>query len=212
MKQSVQSAPIYFLVSSGDGPGECQLAVAKALKQFLVEADRSDVDISIAANETRLGVLSATVRLDGTDAELLARAWEGTIQWVAKSPLRPNHRRTNWFIGVFRLPEVQSFSGSIVLADVEFSSFRAGGPGGQHQNTTDSAVRAVHKPTGTVVVARNQRSQHRNKSAALERLEHVLGLQRDAEISQNRRAENRLHGQLERGNPTRVFRGDAFKE
>lgn len=57
-----------------------------------------------------------------------------------------------------------------LLAECRVETFRAGGPGGQHQNTTESAVRLVHEPTGTTVVARDERSQHRNRKLALERL------------------------------------------
>ncbi len=61
-----------------------------------------------------------------------------------------------------------------LLAQCRVETFRAGGPGGQHQNTTDSAVRLVHRPTGIRVVARDERSQHRNRAIALARLRERL--------------------------------------
>lgn len=57
-----------------------------------------------------------------------------------------------------------------LLAECRVETFRAGGPGGQHQNTTESGVRLVHLPTGVRATAREERSQHRNKAKALERL------------------------------------------
>ena len=61
-----------------------------------------------------------------------------------------------------------------LLAQCRVDTFRAGGPGGQHQNTTESAVRLVHEPTGIQVTARDERSQHRNKALALARLREAL--------------------------------------
>lgn len=61
-----------------------------------------------------------------------------------------------------------------LLADCRVETFRAGGPGGQHQNTTESGVRIVHLPTGIRAVAREERSQHRNRSLALRRLREKL--------------------------------------
>ena len=61
-----------------------------------------------------------------------------------------------------------------LLAECRVETFRAGGPGGQHQNTTESAVRLVHLPTGVQAIARDERSQHRNRSIALKRLRAAL--------------------------------------
>ena len=61
-----------------------------------------------------------------------------------------------------------------LLAECRVETFRAGGPGGQHQNTTESGVRLVHLPTGVRVVAREERSQHRNRAVALRRLREKL--------------------------------------
>ena len=61
-----------------------------------------------------------------------------------------------------------------LLAECAVETFRAGGPGGQHQNKTESAVRLTHRPTGIVVTARESRSQHRNRTRALERLRAAL--------------------------------------
>ncbi|MEP2092981.1 MAG: peptide chain release factor-like protein [Paracoccaceae bacterium] len=97
-------------------------------------------------------------------------------------------------------------------SDVVFESFRAGGPGGQHQNTTDSAVRATHRPTGLTAVAREMRSQHRNKSLALERLQTLMNAQATADYEAQKNDQNQLHNTLERGNPVRCFKGTNFRE
>ena len=72
--------------------------------------------------------------------------------------------------GRYALPE----SDEVLLRECRVDTLRAGGKGGQHQNVTDSAVRLTHLPTGIVVVARERRSQHRNRQVALQRLRHKL--------------------------------------
>jgi ribosome-associated protein len=72
------------------------------------------------------------------------------------------------------IPIVIPDSDEDLLAECRVETFRSGGPGGQHQNTSDSGVRLVHEPTGIRVVARDERSQHRNRALALQRLRQRL--------------------------------------
>ncbi|MFQ5691044.1 MAG: peptide chain release factor-like protein [Gemmatimonadota bacterium] len=71
-------------------------------------------------------------------------------------------------------PEPPPPNDAALLAECRVETFRAGGPGGQHQNTTDSGVRLTHLPTGITVTARESRSQHRNRRVALRRLRKAL--------------------------------------
>ncbi len=109
------------------------------------------------------------------------------------SPLRPTHGRGNWFLSATVLPDAP-LSSVVDESAVRFSTMRAGGPGGQHQNTTDSAVRAIWVCPATERVfsalVRDERSQHRNKAAALERLRAAVGA---VEASQGRSAAARVH-------------------
>lgn len=201
----------YLLISSGDGPGECQLAVGHVLTRMDQEAETAGIDFSATEGPGRDGPASAWVSLSGDGAMDLARRWIGTIKWICRSPLRPQHKRQNWFVGIYHLtPPTEPTS--LDPGDVTFSTLRAGGPGGQHQNTTDSAVRAVHRPTGLTVVARSERSQHRNKAEAIVRLQALLTLSDQSSTAKARRAENLLHHSLERGNPIRTFKGERFIE
>lgn len=201
----------YLLVSSGDGPGECQVAVAHVLARMVQDADARGLDISLTETHGRYGPVSAIVGLGGDGADALARDWTGTIKWICPSRLRPHHKRQNWFIGVYALQRPAK-APPFDARDVHWSTMRAGGAGGQHQNTTDSAVRAVHRPSGLTVVVRSERSQHRNKAEALNRLQDLLALSDQADAAKARRAENLLHHSLERGNPARVFKGERFQE
>ncbi len=132
------------------------------------------------------------------------KAWRGTIQWIAKSPFRPEHKRKNWFVGIEVLepPAASQFA----ARDIRFETMRASGPGGQHVNRTESAVRATHVPTGLQASASEERSQHRNKALAIARLAlklEDLSVQHHGESERNRW---RAHQELERGNPVKVFR------
>ena len=113
---------------------------------------------------------------------------------------------------MFRLEAPSTDNTKLRSADVRYETLKAGGPGGQHQNTTDSAVRATHVPSGLSVVARNQRSQHRNKQSAFDRLAEKLAFASSQEQAKARRDESLLHHQLERGNPVRSFKGEKFQE
>ena len=203
---------ISLLGSSGSGPAKCQQAVAGVLDVMRNEAELLSVDFDSSGVRTEHGYKSAVVLISGADAEAFAKNWRGTIQWRAQSKLRPTHKRANWFIGVFDLPASVRTHACIHARDVTFETFRAGGPGGQHQNTTDSAVRATHRLTGLSAVAREERSQHRNKSLALERLQHLMAAQAAADEAAQKASRNELHYALERGNPVRCFKGRDFRE
>lgn len=203
---------ITLLITSGNGPGECQQAVVGVLERMHKEAEMRGVECDVTRVASKHGLKSAVVLLSGENSALLAKRWQGTVRWRAKSTLRPHHKRANWFIGIFELPQAASTSVEVKTSDVRFESFRAGGPGGQHQNTTDSAVRATHLPTGLCVVAREMRSQHRNKALALDRLRALMAGKEMSEKATQKGDQNQFHTQLERGNPVRCFKGAAFRE
>ena len=201
-----------LLITSGSGPAECQQAVAGVLNAMRHEAELFAVDFDASVSPTKHGFKSVVVLLGGADAATFSSRWRGTIRWRAKSNLRPQHKRANWFVGVFDLAAPALAPDRFHERDVTFETFRAGGPGGQHQNTTDSAVRAVHGPTGLAAVAREERSQHRNKSLALARLRQLLAARIAADEVAQKAARNQLHHALERGNPVRCFKGRDFRE
>ena len=196
-----------LLISSGRGPAECRIAVRHILDRMRQEYP----ELSVAEQGDKNGPASVIVTLRGEGAPAYSARWRGTIQWTCKSPVRPKHKRQNWFVGVFALSDVPE-AVALDPAEVRFETFRAGGPGGQHQNTTDSAVRATHIPTGVSTVARDQRSQHRNKQVALDRLrDQLAGLEELAAVEAKKET-NRNHTELERGNPVRRFKGERFVE
>ena len=123
---------------------------------------------------------------------------------------RPRHKRQNWFVGVSLAPEPEAFA-DLNEADIDYQAMRASGPGGQHVNKTDSAVRAHHRPTGLVTNAQEQRSQHANRKLARLKLAIMLEQLRGQSQDETRRAQWQNHRDLERGNPVRVYVGTRFE-
>jgi peptide chain release factor len=204
---------IRLLVTAGRGPAECRIAAGNTLAAMAREAEASGLALDVAAgpDPDGHGPASAIAVVSGPGAEVFAQSWRGSVQWTAESPLRPRHKRKNWFVGVMVLPPAQVPPAPLDPRDVRFEAFRAGGPGGQHQNKTESAVRAVHVPSGLAAVARDERSQHRNKAAALERLAMLLRAAQEVAAIAGRQAVHAGHDRLERGNPVRRFQGEAFE-
>lgn len=199
-----------LFLTSGNGPAECRAALAALIGIIETEARASALafDCSPGASPDRHGPKSAIVTLTGRDADGVADGYLGTIQFVFKSRIRPGHKRQNWFVGVRPL-DLSAFDSEVAdirPEDLRFETLRAGGPGGQHQNTTDSAVRATHLPSGITVTCRDERSQHRNKAIAVRRIAAMLDV-----LAADRREDAKsslfmASKELERGNAVRTFR------
>lgn len=198
-------------LSSAQGPDECCLAVKKALDRLIKEAAQQCVTLTLLETETGRypdTLRSALVSLDGSNAQALSECWCGTLQWVCPSPYRSNHGRKNWFIGVGRVAADELLQSD----EIRFETLRSSGPGGQHVNKTDSAVRATHLATGISVRVQSERSQHANKRLARLLIAWRLD-QRQQESTAALKSQRRLfHHHIERGNPVRTFKGMAFTE
>lgn len=199
---------VYMQITSGRGPAECCRVVALVVEKVLKQAAAKGIKAEIVERETgpvNRTLLSAVIALQGgEDCDMLVEQWKGTVQWIAQSPYRIYHKRKNWFIGVqtFTLSE----SRKTTEAEIRYETLRASGPGGQHVNKTESAVRAVHIPTGMSVVASDQRSQWQNKKLATERLFLKLASWNIEQAMIRAQANWSNHNSLQRGNPTQIIR------
>jgi peptide chain release factor len=189
------------------GSAECAWAVARVLEKLRESATESGIETRVVEFEPgpEGGTLSsALIALKGPEAEVFAASWRGTVQWIGPSPFRPTHKRRNWFVAVERITEAGETEFN--ARDVRFETMRASGPGGQHVNRTESAVRVTHSPSGLQAVASEERSQFRNRKLALARLAQKIREQDERRTKEGKEKRWLAHREVERGNPVRIFR------
>jgi peptide chain release factor len=200
-------------ITSGKGPVECSRAVALTLKEVIKEIEIQNLTYKIIERSIgqENGTLnSATIQIIGMKVDAFAQSWEGTLLWICQSPYRIYYKRKNWFIGVNIYEQPQNIKWQD--QDIGYQTMRASGPGGQNVNKIESAVRAIHLPSGTQVTASDTRSQLQNKKLATERLKAAL---EKVFLKQMKAIEVEQwlnHHELERGDAKRVYEGLNFKK
>jgi len=204
---------IYWLqITSGRGPEECCWVVSRLatyLKGIASQKGLRTELIETVPGKHSNTLHSALLSVEADhDIEAFLKCWEGSVLWIGTSMFRPHHKRKNWFVSVRVLKPVAETKWDTGAIRIE--RMRSSGPGGQHANKTESAIRVTHLPTGLSAISQEERSQHFNKKLALLRLEELIR-SRDNQVQKDFAGKCwNSHNQLERGNPSHIFSGKKF--
>ena len=183
----------FLEIHAGAGGTESQDWAEMLLRMYLRWADSKKFKTNLLQESKgeEVGIKSSTIKITGEYSYGWLKRESGVHRLVRISPFDSNKKRHTSFASVWVYPEInEKIEIEINETDLRIDTYRSSGAGGQHVNTTDSAVRITHIPTNIVVQCQNDRSQHKNKSHALSMLKSKLY---EFEIQKRKENESRMH-------------------
>ena len=195
MSESADPNNIFLEIHAGAGGTESQDWAEMLIRMYIRWAEKKEAKVFLL-QETRgeeAGIKSTTIKIEKNYAYGWLKRESGIHRLVRISPFDSNKRRHTSFASVWVYPEIDNkIEIEINESDLRIDTYRASGAGGQHVNTTDSAVRIKHIPTDIVVQCQNDRSQHKNKAYAMNMLKSRIY---EFEIQKRKEKENILNDQ-----------------
>ena len=185
----------YLQVNAGAGGTEAQDWGEMLLRMYVRWAEQRGYKVEVLerSDGDEAGIKSCTVKITGHQAYGWIKTETGVHRLVRISPYDSNARRHTSFASVSVSPVIDDdINIEIEEKDLRIDTYRSSGKGGQHVNTTDSAVRITHIPTGIVAASQSGRSQHQNKAEAMQMLKGKLY---EAELQRREEAQAKEHGE-----------------
>lgn len=189
------SRNVFLEIRAGTGGDEAALFVGDLMRMYLRYGEKQGWKVQLmSANESERGGFKEVVLQISGERVYSQLKFESGVHRVQRVPETESQGRVHTSAcTVAVMPEVDDVELDINPADLEFQTYRASGSGGQHVNTTDSAVRIIHKPTGVVSECQDERSQHKNRDKAMKMLKSrildQMEQERSAAISADRKAQ-----------------------